>query len=268
MSAKQGVPDIRPAALAGGSSPTRPPAILRAERLSVGYGIVPVVQEATLEVGRGEAVALLGANGAGKSTLLKGLSGLLKPSSGRATFDGTDIVSSSAEALVPKGLAHVAEGRRIFRRETVMDNLLLGMYRLRLSKAQAQVRIDEVLQLFPVLREKAMLAAGGLSGGQQQMLAIAQALVRRPALVMLDEPSLGLAPNLVDEVLQTLATIRSRGVAVLLVEQVVEKALQFVDYAYLLQSGRVTAQGTPAQLATSDVVRRAYLGDAAAAEAA
>ncbi|WP_218508339.1 ABC transporter ATP-binding protein [Variovorax sp. dw_308] len=248
---------------------SRPDALLRAERLSVGYGIVPVVQEATLQVGRGEAVALLGANGAGKSTLLKGLSGLLKPSAGVATFDGADIVGSSAEALVPRGLAHVAEGRRIFRRETVMDNLLLGMYRIKLGKGEAQARIDEVLQLFPVLREKARLTAGGLSGGQQQMLAIAQALVRRPALVMLDEPSLGLAPNLVDEVLQTLATIRSRGVAVLLVEQVVEKALGFVDYAYLLQSGRMTAQGTPAELATSDVVRRAYLGDAAvAAEAA
>jgi branched-chain amino acid transport system ATP-binding protein len=246
---------------------SRPEAILRADKLSVGYGIVPVVQGATLQVGRGEAVALLGANGAGKSTLLKGLSGLLKPSAGEATFDGTDIRATSAEALVPKGLAHVAEGRRIFRRESVMDNLLLGLYRIRVPKGEQQARIDEVLQLFPVLREKAGLTAGGLSGGQQQMLAIAQALVRRPTLVMLDEPSLGLAPNLVDEVLQTLATIRSRGVAVLLVEQVVEKALAFVDHAYLLQSGRVTAQGTPAELAQSDVVRRAYLGDAAAVEA-
>ena len=241
---------------------SRPDALLRAEQLSVGYGIVPVVQDATLQVGRGEAVALLGANGAGKSTLLKGLSGLLKPSSGRAFFGDADILASSAEALVPMGLAHVAEGRRIFRRETVMDNLLLGMYRSRVSKGEAQARIDEVLQLFPVLREKGALTAGGLSGGQQQMLAIAQALVRRPALVMLDEPSLGLAPNLVDEVLQTLATIRSRGVAVLLVEQVVEKALEFVDHAYVLQSGRIIAHGTPAELAATDVVRRAYLGEA------
>jgi branched-chain amino acid transport system ATP-binding protein len=241
---------------------SRPQALLRAEKLSVGYGIVPVVQEATLQVGRGEAVALLGANGAGKSTLLKGLSGLLKPSAGQAFFGTVDIRASSAEALVPLGLAHVAEGRRIFRRETVMDNLLLGMYRSKVSKAEAQERIDEVLQLFPVLRQKGALTAGGLSGGQQQMLAIAQALVRRPALVMLDEPSLGLAPNLVDEVLQTLATIRSRGVAVLLVEQVVEKALEFVDHAYVLQSGRIIAHGNPAELAATDVVRRAYLGEA------
>ena len=242
----------------------RPDALLKVDGLSVGYGMVPVVQQATLQVGRGEAVALLGANGAGKSTLLKCLSGLLKPSTGRAQFDGRDITGAAAEALVPLGLAHVAEGRRIFRRESVMDNLLLGLYRVRAGKGEVQARIDEALQLFPVLREKASLQAGGLSGGQQQMLAIAQALVRRPTLVMLDEPSLGLAPNLVDEVLQTLATIRSRGVAVLLVEQVVEKALAFVDHAYLLQSGRITADGPAAQMQGSDQVRRAYLGDAAA----
>jgi branched-chain amino acid transport system ATP-binding protein len=243
---------------------TRPPALLQAKQLSVGYGVVPVVQEVTLQVGRGEAVALLGANGAGKSTLLKCLSGLLKPDSGLASFDGRDITGASAETLVPLGLAHVAEGRRIFRRETVMDNLLLGMYRMRQGKAEAQARIDEVFQLFPVLREKSGLQAGGLSGGQQQMLAIAQVLVRRPTLVMLDEPSLGLAPNLVDEVLATLATIRSRGVAVLLVEQVVEKALAFVDHVYLLQNGRLAAEGAASQMQDSDQVRRAYLGEAAA----
>jgi branched-chain amino acid transport system ATP-binding protein len=242
---------------------SRPEALLRAHDLSVGYGVVPVVQQATLQVGRGEAVALLGANGAGKSTLLKCLSGLLKASAGRAEFNGSDITGAAAEALVPLGLAHVAEGRRIFRRETVLDNLLLGMYRIKQSKGEAQARIDEALQLFPMLREKAALQAGGLSGGQQQMLAIAQVLVRRPTLVMLDEPSLGLAPNLVDEVLATLATIRSRGVAVLLVEQVVEKALAFVDHVYLLQSGRIAADGPAAELRGSDVVCRAYLGEAA-----
>lgn len=243
---------------------SRPQPLLRAEGLSVGYGIVPVVQGVSLQVGRGEAVALLGANGAGKSTLLKCLSGLLRPQAGRISFDGRDTTRVAAEVLVRLGLAHVAEGRRIFRRETVMDNLLLGMYRMRHGRGEREERLDEVLELFPVLREKAALQAGGLSGGQQQMLAIAQALVRRPALVMLDEPSLGLAPNLVDEVLATLATVRARGVAVLLVEQVVEKALAFVDHAYLLQGGRVSAEGAPAALQAGDVVRRAYLGDAAA----
>ena len=241
--------------------------LIEIRQLRAGYGEIEVLHGIDLAIEPGEMVCLIGANGAGKSTLLKCLSGLLKPSAGRAQFAGRDISGAAAEALVPLGLAHVAEGRRIFRRESVMDNLLLGLYRVKAGKGEVQARIDEALQLFPILREKASLQAGGLSGGQQQMLAIAQALVRRPTLVMLDEPSLGLAPNLVDEVLQTLATIRSRGVAVLLVEQVVEKALAFVDHAYLLQSGRITADGPAAQMQGSDQVRRAYLGDAAAAHA-
>jgi branched-chain amino acid transport system ATP-binding protein len=244
---------------------TRPAAILETRGLSVGYGIVPVVNNAAMQVGQGEAVALLGANGAGKSTLLKCLSGLLKASSGSATFDGAALLGTSAEVLVTRGLSHVAEGRRIFRRETVSDNLLLGMYRMKLARNEVSARIEEAFEMFPALRQKSALLAGSLSGGQQQMLAIAQALVRRPKLIMLDEPSLGLAPNLVEEVFQTLAKVRAKGVAVLLVEQVVERALQFVDYAYLLQSGSIAAHGTPKELLSSDVVRRAYLGDAAVA---
>ncbi|NML47260.1 ATP-binding cassette domain-containing protein [Ramlibacter sp. G-1-2-2] len=242
---------------------SRPAAALQTVDLSVGYGPVAVVQRVALQVGKGEAVALLGANGAGKSTLLKGLSGLLKPSAGKVLFGGVETQGLAAEALVTRGMAHVAEGRRIFRRETVLDNLLLGMYRLKLSPGERDSRCEEVFTLFPVLKQKAGLLAGGLSGGQQQMLAIAQALVRKPSLVMLDEPSVGLAPNLVEEVFRTLETVRAQGVAVLLVEQVVERTLEFVDYAYLLQNGRVTATGTPAELAGSDVVQRAYLGEAA-----
>lgn len=237
---------------------------LHASGVRATLGNAEVLHGISLALPAGRWTSIVGPNGAGKSTLLKCLSGLLKPDSGQASFDGRDITGASAESLVPLGLAHVAEGRRIFRRETVMDNLLLGMYRMRQGKAEAQARIDEVFQLFPVLREKSGLQAGGLSGGQQQMLAIAQVLVRRPTLVMLDEPSLGLAPNLVDEVLATLATIRSRGVAVLLVEQVVEKALAFVDHVYLLQNGRLAAEGPAAQMQDSDQVRRAYLGEAAA----
>ena len=242
---------------------SRPAPALETRELAVGYGPVPVVQKVTLQVGKGEAVALLGANGAGKSTLLKGLSGLLKPSAGKVLFDGAETQAVSAEALVTRGMSHVAEGRRIFRRETVLDNLLLGMYRIQLTPAERAGRCEEVFTLFPMLKQKAELLAGSLSGGQQQMLAIAQALVRKPALVMLDEPSLGLAPNLVEEVFRTLETVRAQGVAVLLVEQVVERTLVFVDYAYLLQNGRISASGTPAELAGSDVVRRAYLGEAA-----
>jgi branched-chain amino acid transport system ATP-binding protein len=247
---------------------SRPEPALLVEGFSVGYGAVPVVQEVSLQVGKGEAVALLGANGAGKSTLLKGLSCLLKASGGSVRFQGTPILGLSAEVLVAKGFSHVAEGRRIFRREDVSDNLMLGMYRLGLSKAEMARRCEEVFELFPALKMKAAAMAGSLSGGQQQMLAIAQALVRKPSLVMLDEPSVGLAPVLVEEVFRTLETIRAQGVSVLLVEQVVERTLEFVDFAYLLQNGRVTASGTPAELAKTDVVRRAYLGDAALDHAA
>lgn len=242
---------------------SRPQAALETRDLSVGYGPVAVVENVSLQVGKGEAVALLGANGAGKSTLLKGLSGLLKPSAGKVLFEGAETQGLGAETLVTRGMAHVAEGRRIFRRESVLDNLLLGMYRLKLSNAERSARCEEVFTLFPALKTKSGALAGSLSGGQQQMLAIAQALVRKPALVMLDEPSIGLAPILVEEVFRTLETVRAQGVAVLLVEQVVERTLQFVDYAYLLQNGRVTASGTPAELAGSDVVQRAYLGEAA-----
>jgi branched-chain amino acid transport system ATP-binding protein len=241
---------------------SRPQAALETRELAVGYGPVAVVDGVSLQVGKGEAVALLGANGAGKSTLLKGLSGLLKPASGKVLFGGEETQGLAAETLVTRGMAHVAEGRRIFRRESVLDNLLLGMYRLKLSADERSARCEEVFALFPALKMKSGMLAGSLSGGQQQMLAIAQALVRKPSLVMLDEPSIGLAPILVEEVFRTLETVRAQGVAVLLVEQVVERTLQFVDYAYLLQNGRVSASGTPAQLAGSDVVQRAYLGEA------
>jgi branched-chain amino acid transport system ATP-binding protein len=241
---------------------SRPQAALETRELAVGYGPVAVVDGVSLQVGKGEAVALLGANGAGKSTLLKGLSGLLKPSAGKVLFGGEETQGVAAETLVTRGMAHVAEGRRIFRRESVLDNLLLGMYRLKLSAGERSARCEEVFALFPALKMKSGMLAGSLSGGQQQMLAIAQALVRKPSLVMLDEPSIGLAPILVEEVFRTLETVRAQGVAVLLVEQVVERTLQFVDYAYLLQNGRVSASGTPAQLAGSDVVQRAYLGEA------
>ena len=241
------------------------PPVLDVVDLSVGYGVVPVVRGASVSVGAGKAVALLGANGAGKSTMLKGISGLLKPDAGRIVFQGRETKGVSAETLVARGLSHVAEGRRILRRQSVTDNLMLAMYRLGLSRAEMAHRREDAFAMFPALREKADTLAGSLSGGQQQMLAIAQALVRKPVLIMLDEPSLGLAPILVEEVFRILDAIRARGVAILLVEQVVDRALAFVDYAYLLQNGRITAQGTPRELARTDVVRRAYLGDAAAA---
>lgn len=236
--------------------------VLSVAGMSIGYGGVPVVHDVSLELRRGSAIALLGANGAGKSTLLRGISGLIKPSSGRLTLDGADVTRAGAEKLVRMGLSHVAEGRRIFRQQTVIQNLEIGMYPLHASRALFDERCQEVFGLFPILEAKANDLAGWLSGGQQQMLAIAQALVRKPTVLMLDEPSLGLAPILVEEVFRTLEKVRAAGQSILLVEQIIERTLHFVDYAYVLQNGRVVAQGTPSELTEGDVVRRAYLGEA------
>lgn len=236
--------------------------MLEVEGLSAGYGRVPVIKDISLRVRKGEAVAILGANGAGKSTMLRAISALLKPSSGRILLDGQDVSNLSAERLAAEGLSHVAEGRRIFRNLTVEQNLELGLYAINPSADVVIERREEAYKLFPVLREKAHQPSGLLSGGQQQMLCIAKALGRHPKVIMLDEPSLGLAPILVEEVFRTLEKVRSKGQSILLVEQIVERTLDFVDFAYVLQNGQIVAKGTPADLAGADVVRRAYLGEA------
>lgn len=242
---------------------TRPEAILSLEGVTAGYNVIPVVHDITLRVGKGEAVALLGANGAGKTTLLRAVSGLIRTMAGRVTVAGQDVTGLAAEVLVRRGISHVAEGRRIFRQMSVEDNLELGLAAMRLSRPETARRFEEQYDLFPMLRDKRRDAAGALSGGQQQMLAISQALIRHPDVVMLDEPSTGLAPIKVEEVFEKLATIRARGVSVLLIEQVVERTLKFVDHGYLMQGGRLIADGTPAELEQSGSVRRAYMGDAA-----
>jgi branched-chain amino acid transport system ATP-binding protein len=228
--------------------------------LSVGYGGVPVVRNVSLNLRRGQAVALLGANGAGKSTLLRGISGLLKLGAGRIWLAGQDVTGIGAERLVKLGLSHVAEGRRIFRQQTVMQNLEIGLYPINASSALLHERCEEVFELFPILKKKANDLAGALSGGQQQMLAIAQALTRKPTVLMLDEPSLGLSPLLVEEVFRAMEKVRAAGQSILLVEQIVERTLQFVDFIYVLQHGRIVASGSPADLAQSDTVHQAYLG--------
>ena len=238
------------------------PNALEVVDLSVGYGSVPVVRSASLGVAAGKAVTLLGSNGAGKSTMLRGISGLLKPTGGRVILDGRDVSTVTAEERVSLGLSHVAEGRRIFRAQTVDDNLELGAFAMKLGRAELERRRDECFSLFPILAKKRHDASGSLSGGQQQMLAIAQALIRSPKVLMLDEPSLGLAPVVIDEVFAVLEKVRAQGRAIVLVEQVVEQALAFADYAYLMQSGRIIAHGLPAELQARDVVRRAYLGEA------
>jgi branched-chain amino acid transport system ATP-binding protein len=233
--------------------------ILVVDGLDVGYGQVPVLRGCSLEVPRGQVVCLLGRNGAGKSTLLRALSGLLSPKKGRVTFDGRDITGGYPRDVVEAGLLHVAEGHRVFRRQSVRANLEIGFYGTKLGKAEESRRLDHVFELFPALHDYIDNAAGVLSGGQQQMLAIAQALLRDPKLLMVDEPSLGLAPIVIDAVFAALGRLRDEGVTVLLVEQVIDRALDLADYGYVLQNGRVAAGGTPGDLRDTDVLAQAYL---------
>jgi len=237
-----------------------PNPLLQVSDLVCGYGHIGVLEGVSLAVPAGRIVTVLGANGAGKSTLLKAISGLLSPTAGSVRFSGTDITRAAPSAIVDRGLQHVAEGRRLFRSHSVHENLDIGFYGARLSRAEEKRRLDAVLVMFPMLAERPNLAAGSLSGGQQQMLAIAQALLRTPRLLMLDEPSLGLAPIVVDQVMEVILRLRDNGCAIVLVEQLVERALEVADIAYVMANGRMLGHGTPAELAGTDLVRRAYLG--------
>jgi branched-chain amino acid transport system ATP-binding protein len=235
--------------------------LLSARHVDSGYSHVRVLEDVSVEARAGRIVALVGRNGAGKSTFLRTLSGLNRPTAGEIQFNGNSIAGARPHAIVAAGLLHVAEGRRLFRRQSVADNIELGRYGLRLSEAQRRQRIDRIHELFPVLQEKRDFVAGGLSGGQQQMLAIAQAMMREPKLLMLDEPSLGLAPVLVDQVLAAILALRAEGVAILLVEQMVERALEIADDAYVMQNGRVIASGPAREIAASDALRTAFMGE-------
>jgi branched-chain amino acid transport system ATP-binding protein len=236
--------------------------LLAINDLDVGYGHVVVLSKVSIEVAQGDIVVLLGSNGAGKTTLLKAISGLLRPSAGSIRFEGNEIGGISPGKIVRAGLLHAAEGRALFRTQSVAVNLELGLYGTRLGKAEERLRYERVLALFPFLRERLSSLAGALSGGQQQMLAIAQALMQQPKLLMLDEPSLGLAPIIVDQVLDVVKALRREGTTILLVEQMVERALEIADYAFILQNGRVIGQGDPTSLASGEIIQRAYLGGA------
>jgi len=237
-----------------------PALLLQVRGLHAGYGRVSVLDGVSLEVPERGLVALVGSNGAGKSTLLRALSGLIRSSAGEIVFAGESLNSAAPARIVERGLLHVAEGRRLFRAQSVRDNLQLGLWGTRLSKADAAARFDRVFTLFPLLHERQGVRAGILSGGQQQMLAVAQALMHAPRLLMLDEPSLGLAPAVIDQLLDAVVQLRRDGTAILLVEQMVERALQIADTAYVLQNGRVIGHGPAAELRNSDLVREAYLG--------
>lgn len=232
--------------------------LLSITHLAVNYGDVQAVRDVTLEVHRGEVVALLGANGAGKSTTLKSVCRLLKPVAGEITFDGTSLRPLQTEKLVNLGIALVPERRRVFPALTVTENLEMGAY----GKPRTYVRegIEEMFALFPVLRRYSRKMAAGLSGGEQQMLAIARALMSHPRLLLLDEPSLGLAPILVDQVFDKLREVNEAGTTMLLVEQNAWLALEISNRAYVMESGTTTVSGTSGDLMANEHVRNAYFG--------
>ena len=232
--------------------------VLDVAGLHAGYGKIGVLHGVDLRVGRAEIVALLGPNGAGKTTLLRGVSGLLPPTSGRITFNGQDMRGADPRATVRAGLAHVIEGHRIFTQLSVIDNLFLAAYDL--PRGERSARVEEALGLFPEIAAKRHDRGGALSGGQQQMLAVAQGLVRRPRLLMLDEPSAGLSPVLVGRVLSVAARLRETGAAVLLVEQLVEKALALADRVYALAGGRVVLVASASEPDLPRRLERAYFG--------
>ena len=233
--------------------------MLTVESLECRYGKVAAVRGLSLEVRKGELVSLIGANGAGKTTTLKAISGVLPSAAGRVTLDGEDITRSSARRILELGIAHCPEGRRVFPYMSVRENLEMGCY-LRKDKAGIEADLRKIYERFPILSERREQAAGTLSGGEQQMLAISRALMSRPRLVLFDEPSLGLAPNIVEKIFDIIQQIRSEGVTVVMVEQNALAALELSDRAYVMEQGTVTLSGTGQALLGNPHVQRAYLG--------
>jgi len=236
-----------------------PDPILSLLDVHAGYDGVPVVFGVSLEVMPGELVAVVGANGAGKSTTMRSIAGLNNPLQGTIRFEGRDISRLRAHQILALGISYVPEGRRLFAKLSVEENLSLGAYTEK-SDAEIKRRLDEMLELFPILRERARQTAETLSGGEQQMLAIARGLMSRPKLLMLDEMSLGLMPTLVEKMMETIVAINRRGVTVLLVEQMVQDALEIAHRGYVLQTGRVVLTGSAKELLDSEEIRKAYLG--------
>jgi branched-chain amino acid transport system ATP-binding protein len=233
--------------------------LLEVDHIQADYGGVVALHDVSFAVAEGEVVSIIGSNGAGKSTTLRTISGQLRTTRGSISFRGQRIGGLPAHRIAELGVAHVPEGRKLFSRLSVMENLLVGSYSAR-ARAEEQATIERVFEMFPRLRERASQRAGTLSGGEQQMLAIGRGLMLRPVLLMLDEPSLGLAPKLVDEIFATIRVIADEGMTILLVEQNVRESLELADRAYALQTGRTVLTGTGAELLDSDLVREAYLG--------
>ncbi len=233
--------------------------MLKIEKIDVFYGAIHALKGISVEVKEGEIVTLIGANGAGKSTILRTISGLLKPKAGQVTFEGKNIAGVAAQDIVKLGISQVPEGRRVFANMSVLENLELGAY-IRNDKKGIQEDMEKVFLRFPRLSERRSQLAGTLSGGEQQMLAMGRALMSRPRLLLLDEPSMGLAPLLVREIFSIIKEINASGTTVLLVEQNAHMALSIAHRAYVLETGRITLSGDAKELAASEEIRKAYLG--------
>lgn len=233
--------------------------LLEVDKIEVGYGDAIALWDLSIGVRAGEIVSVVGPNGAGKSTLVNAIAGILRPHKGKIVIEGKDVSKVPSHRVCDYGIAVVPEGRRLFTAMTVLDNLLLGAYRS-LARAERDATLAEVFQLFPVLEERQDSLAGSLSGGQQQMVAIGRGLMAKPRVLLMDEPSLGLSPLIVGEMFKIIQMINERGVAVLLVEQNVNKALEIAHQAYVIEQGRVTASGAPDVLINDPSIREAYLG--------
>ena len=233
--------------------------MLKVENLSVHYGMIQAVRDVSFEVNEGEVVSLIGANGAGKTTILRTLSGLVRPSSGRIEFLGQEIQKTPAQKIVASGLSQVPEGRHGFPGLTVLENLEMGAF-LKKNREENQANLKKVFSRFPRLEERKNQDAATLSGGEQQMLAMGRALMSTPKLLLLDEPSMGLAPIFIQEIFDIIQDIQKQGTTVLLIEQNANKALAIADRGYVLETGKIVLSGTGKELAASDEVRKAYLG--------
>ncbi|MGW1467785.1 ABC transporter ATP-binding protein [Streptomyces sp. NPDC002308] len=235
-------------------------ALLEVEDLRVAYGKIEAVKGISFSVEAGQVVTLIGTNGAGKTTTLRTLSGLIKPAGGRILFDGKPLTDVPAHKIVALGLAHSPEGRHIFPRLTIAENLLLGAY-LRSDKAGIEQDVQRAYDLFPILGERRRQSAGTLSGGEQQMLAMGRAMMSRPKLLMLDEPSMGLSPIMMQKIMETIVELRASGTTILLVEQNAQAALSLADQGHVMEIGRIVLSGTGADLLHDESVRKAYLGE-------
>ncbi len=233
--------------------------ILQVNEIHCGYDNVPVIHGISLEVNAGELVAIVGANGAGKTTTMRTIAGLMHPTQGSIHFKGQDISRTPAHDTIRQGMSYVPEGRRLFAKLSVRENLELGAF-IKKDRAEIEARLDEVFELFPVLKERAKQTAETMSGGEQQMLAIARGMMSNPTLLMLDEMSLGLMPSLVERMMETVVKVNQAGVTVLLVEQMVQEALEIAHRGYVIQTGKIVQSGAAKDLLESDQVRRAYMG--------